>query len=383
MDAPQHRPRLCIVALNSAVPRLLGLVHDGAVGGHAVGGIEVQVVILARLLAERSWSVTLLVGDSGQAEKLEVDGITVVRALKRTGGALGKLAMVSQLLRSLRHTDCDIFLEQGASASAALTAFAAKVLGRKHVFWLASDTDAYCTDPRASRLPFHRRWIAAYALRTADLLIAQTDHQQGVVKERLGRESEVVHNPWPVGELKPHRHEPPTVLWVANLRWEKRPEMVLELAAAAPDVRFVMVGGPMPGNERLYERICQEQPNHPNLEYVGFVPFNEVGRYFEQASVFLNTSVVEGFPNSFLQAWDAGLPIVASFDPDGVLVREGLGYHCQTVDDFVGKIRMLLDQPQLRESMGQRAREHLRNQFGSEVVVGRLEHLLGKLDGTD
>jgi hypothetical protein len=62
------RPRLGIIALNPGVPRLLGLVDDGAIGGQAVGGIEVQVVALARALVERGWDVTFLTGDSGQPE---------------------------------------------------------------------------------------------------------------------------------------------------------------------------------------------------------------------------------------------------------------------------------------------------------------------------
>lgn len=367
---------VCIVALNRAIPGLLGLAGDSAPGGSAVGGIEVQVVTLARLLAQRGWHVKMLVADSGQAARCEVAGITIIRAQCRWGGAIGKLVRLSQLLRALRRTGPDVVVQQGASAVAGLVTLAVRALGRKCVFWLASDTDACCTDAKASRLAPSQRRIAAYALRAADLVVAQTRHQQELVRENFRRDSAVIHNPWPVGTLQPRRAEPPFVLWVANLRWEKRPEMVLELAAAAPAVRFVMVGGPMPGNEQLYDRVCREASDYPNLEFVGYVPFAQVGSYFERASVFLNTSLVEGFPNSFLQAWDAELPVVASFDPDGVLVREGLGFHCQTAGDFTANLTLLLNQPELREAVGKRAKAYLAAQFGADGVVEEVERAL-------
>ena len=381
MDDEKQRSRICIVAPNKAIPRLLGLVRDGAVGGYAVGGIEVQVVALARALAGQGWDLTLLVDDCGQAASAEVDGIKVVRACRRSRGLLGRLGALLQLCRSVRDTGCDAYLVQGVGTAASLTAFVAKRLGRRLILWLASDTDVTCTDRHRSRVPFWQRRIAAYAFRTAHTIVAQTNHQRDLVQERFGRGSEVIHNLWPVSDLQPRRADKLLVLWVANLRWEKRPEMLLELAAAAPEINFVMVGGPMPQNEQIYDRVRREQEAYPNLEYVGFVPFEGVGPYFERAAVFLNTSVVEGFPNSFLQAWDAELPIVASFDPDGLLVREGLGYHCEAVGDFVSTLRMLLANPTLRTSIGERAKAYLRAHYGPEAVVPQLDRLLAHVTG--
>ena len=46
---------------------------------------------------------------------------------------------------------------------------------------------------------------------------------------------------------------------------------------------------------------------------------------YDRAKVLVNTSDVEGFPNSYLQAWIRGVPVVTLIDPDGVIEREGLG----------------------------------------------------------
>ena len=40
--------------------------------------------------------------------------------------------------------------------------------------------------------------------------------------------------------------------------------------------------------------------NVPNLTLCGRGPYHEIGDFYDRAKVFVNTSDVEGFPNSFL-----------------------------------------------------------------------------------
>jgi glycosyltransferase involved in cell wall biosynthesis len=291
-------------------------------------------------------------------------------------GAYATLRRTAELSRNLARLPVDVCLLQGIHGAAGLSSLLGHATGKRFVFWLASDTDATCTDPKTSRLSPSQRRLAAYGLRTADALVAQTEYQAQLVKERLGRDSVVIPNLWPVDSLKPGQADKPTALWVANLRWEKRPEMFIDVAEATPELRFQMVGGPMKDNQDLYERVLAREKEVPNFEYIGFVPFGEVGQWFERSTIFVNTSVVEGFPNTFLQAWDAQLPIVASFDPDGVLTRKQLGYHCENVPQFADRLRELMADQQQCRYLGQRGKEYLRDHFSPEAVLPKLEGLL-------
>jgi len=138
------------------------------------------------------------------------------------------------------------------------------------------------------------------------------------------------------------------VLWVNNLRPFKRPDLVLELAMKLPGLRVVMIGGPCNGHEDLFEEIRQQAEGISNLDFKGYVPYQEVNAYYARARIFVNTSDSEGFPNSFLQSWVRGMPVFSFFDPDGIITRERLGDSPDGVDQMAMEVSALLkDQARL------------------------------------
>ena len=127
--------------------------------------------------------------------------------------------------------------------------------------------------------------------------------------------------------VEPPRPQPQVVrdidvLWVSNLRALKRPELVLELARQLPHVRFTLAGGPMPGGQTYYDDVAAAAARLPNLTMLGPVRYRDSGELFDRAKIFLNTSSIEGFPNTFLQAWIRGVPVVTLFGPTHVAWSE-------------------------------------------------------------
>ena len=62
--------------------------------------------------------------------------------------------------------------------------------------------------------------------------------------------------------------------------------------------------------------------------------YADSGALFDRAKIFLNTSSIEGFPNTFLQAWIRGVPVVTFFDPDSLVQRLQLGTVANSVDEM-------------------------------------------------
>ena len=162
-------------------------------------------------------------------------------------------------------------------------------------------------------------------LRCANVIAAQTEFQAQMLRENHGLESTVVN----MMVEPPHRSAEDKkdidVLWVSNLRALKRPELALELARQLPEVKFTLAGGPMPGGETYYEDVRAAAARLPNVTMLGAVRYAETGALFDRAKIFLNTSSIEGFPNTFLQAWIRGVPVVSFFDPDSLVQRLPLG----------------------------------------------------------
>ena len=165
------------------------------------------------------------------------------------------------------------------------------------------------------------------------------------------------------------------VLWVGNLRPLKRPELVLELARQLPGVKFTLAGGPMPGGQTYYDDMIAAAARLANVTMLGPVRYRDSGGLFDRARLLLNTSTIEGFPNTFLQAWVRGLPVVTFFDPDGLVQRLPLGRVARSLDDMREGIRGLLEDDLERDAIGRRAREYVGREFTSSVAARYLELL--------
>ena len=82
----------------------------------------------------------------------------------------------------------------------------------------------------------------------------------------------------------------------------------------------------------------QELRATPNIEYLGHVAPEKAEQVIAGAAVFLSTSDEEGFPNTFVQAWSSGTPVVSlKIDPDRIIERLGLGTVSENVERAIDR----------------------------------------------
>ena len=381
--------RICFV---TTLPGMLPLLTNAATR-ESGGGIQVQMTLFADALAARGHEVCFVVAEppeDGQASPSTPHSrFRLVQAYDRNaGGPLRGLRRLQGLWRALRRADSDVYILPGAGAFAAVIAHFCTRLRRRFVFWSASATDPVCHIPGPSRIARGKRDLTRYGISRAHLIIAQTEEQRRAFGDFMARDAAVIPNVWPLPEKRDtERFAASTglpfrfVLWVSNLRPEKRPEWALDIAAELGAIPFVIVGGPVHGYERLYEDLRARAVAMPNVTFCGLVPFDETPGYFGAAELLLNTSAVEGYPNTYLQAWAARKPVVASFDPDEVICRFGLGRHADSRAHLAAAVAALWQDEVLRRTMGDAGYAYLQEYHSAERVVSLLEAELTKLLG--
>jgi glycosyltransferase involved in cell wall biosynthesis len=355
--------RVCLVK-NAALP-VLSEEHKHA----RIGGEEVQHALLAKALVRMGVDVRLVVGDYGQPTEAVYEGVQTIRSF-REGSGLPVIRFVYprwiKLWRALAKADADVYYLSCAGMELGLAAMFCHSRGRRLVFRVASDSDC---DPARLLVPYARdKWLYEYGLRRCDAVIAQSALQQELLQRHYGLQSTVAQmlvEPASAGTGE----RDIDVLWVANLRRVKRPDRLLTVARALPQYRFHMAGGPFPGEQELYDRIAAEAAAIPNLTFHGAVPYRDVSRLFDRARLFANTSELEGFPNTFVQSWVRGIPVAATFDPDGVLAAHGLGAAAADERSLIPAIEALLSDAHLYETARAAVRRHFEQRHGEHVVL--------------
>ena len=375
--ADVRKPHICLV---SELRATYGLLMDESCD--VVGGAELQQSLIASALQGLGYPVTFVVSDCGQPDKVVTDqGITLIKARFPLGGMrrLGYLNQMLRLFRAMSRADADIYYQRIGGIATGVAAFFCRRKRRPFVFSVAHNTDL---DPSKPYPKWCYNKLYHYGLTHAAVVVVQTEDQMRLLKEKWGREGILIRSIFADVDEADRLRQRQHVLWVGNFKRMKRPEMFLDLAASLPRYKFVMVGGRAAGEERLFDEIGANAENIPNLHLTGAVPYKEVGRYFSEAKVFVNTSSAEGFPNTYLQAWCRGVAVVGTFDADSLISRYGLGRHCSTVEELVQAVDGFMKDEALLASVGEKAIRYVEEHHSPEAVTAQYDELFMSLYAT-
>jgi glycosyltransferase involved in cell wall biosynthesis len=349
------QPRLCIV-----------MPHHWAVSS---GGAEYQARCLTGELVRSGKYQISFVARAAPCEPLS-DGVEVFGiADSPHRPRIGYLADAVRLYRTLKRIRPDVIYQRVGCGYTAIAAYYARRNAIPMIWHASSDTDvsrALLVGSTNALTRTLEKCSVEFGLHNAHRIICQTKDQSRLLENHYDRRADAVVPNFHPAPLEPlDKTGPATVLWVANLKRLKQPEVFVRLAGRLRDlrnVRFVMLGSP-PVVSRCdkgwRDALLHSLQTIPNLEYIGPQSQTQVNQWLARSHLLVSTSLQEGFPNTFIQAWMRQVPVVSlHVNPDNVLEREAIGLCVKSEDQLVDAVRALLLDPRRREQYGHSARRY-------------------------
>jgi glycosyltransferase involved in cell wall biosynthesis len=348
-----------------------------------MGGAQYQAkCILDQLKKTKEYHITYLARILNKEYK--ADGYDIVQIAENKGiRKYGYIFDIFRLNKILKEVKPDIIYQRGLKAYTGILAYFSKKNNCKFIFHVAHDYDVIPDKNITIHSIIHplEKKVGEYGIRHADNIIVQTTQQLKWLEENYQRADGVlIKNFHPKPEEDINRSgDLIKVVWVANFKPIKRPEYFVRLAKDLEyidNVEFIMVG--RSGSKKIYQDLHEIIVNGKNIKYVGEKTIDQVNKILSESHIFVNTSIAEGFPNTFIQSWMRGVPVVSvSIYADGIFDAHQVGICGETYEGMKKAVVKLITNKRLREKMGRMAKQYAFKEHSIDNI-NKIIHLMEK-----
>jgi len=339
-----------------------------------IGGAEQQLVYLAKELSKRGYPVSFVTSGGHNQNIKKVARIDILSAYSNNCD-ISKLKKFLAFWKKLKEADADFYIfKLGIPPIVPLFG----VIHRKiTIKIMASNNEALKKDEiKGKRLNKIKNNLN---IKLSNIVISQNGFQKEKLKENFGIDSVKISNSIRTIPIDEFEKSEDYVLWVGTLRYVKQPDLFLDLAEKFPETKFMMIGG-KGESEELFEKIKRRAEKIDNLDFKGFVPYDQIYDDYKKAMFLVNTSKLEGFPNTFLEAWMFGKPVVSlKVDPDEIICKYELGFHSKSYSQMVEDINTLLKNKKYRKQLGNICRGYLEENHDIKKIADEYKKLLANL----
>jgi len=338
------------------------------------GGAEMQLRHLGRGFVQRGADVTFIVGEVGQRAVEHVDGMKVLRCPFRYYGSSWRhfVSDTRHLVSLVRGLSPDVILFKTPRTLAFSLSLVKAGGATKVVRIMAHDSDCDRQFVPVTNV------LYLLGARRMDGTVFQSYAQALLAQRRFGIRGRMIPNishsggfshATIVADCDVGHERDIDCLWVGTCDANKLPLEFLKVVRAFPERRFTMIMAPS-SDRALWQTIASQAAELKNLDFRGFVRYEETQEFFRRSRLLVHTSLREGFPNVFLQAWECGTPVVSMHvDPDGVIARNELGRVSGSISGVIKDVGELLGDENRRSAFGEGCTAYLTRTHAPHVVV--------------
>jgi glycosyltransferase involved in cell wall biosynthesis len=233
------------------------------------------------------------------------------------------------------------------------------------------------------------RWrgSAVPAMRLAHRIIVPSEYLVEVFR-RFGLHAEAIANFVELDRIPFRERSTPRPVFLSNRNFAAHYDVGSVLRAFAliqrahPDASLLVAGD---GEQRDELRSLARSLQLKQVEFLGGVAQREMPALYDRADVYLNSPRIDNMPNSVLEAFAAGLPVVTS-DAGGIpyIARDeetALMVPAGDPERLARAALRMLDEPGLAQRLTRAAREECEGRYTWEAVRGEWERCYLSLCG--
>jgi len=191
-----------------------------------------------------------------------------------------------------------------------------------------------------------------------------------IPKEKI----KIINNPIYKGEIIQNELRDNTIwlLTIGRFSKEKGHERLIEVMTKLPNNYKLRIMGDGILKNKI-ETLVKDKKIYDKVEFLGFLDESEKLKIINKSNLYIQTSFVEGFPNSLLQAVSLGLPAIAFDVPGGTkeIINEGNG--CLIEDGNLEAMAKKIQETPFEQFNAEKMQSDIIGRFGVQKVMSNLK----------
>jgi len=356
-----------------------------------VGGAEVAVKEITRRIPDFQWEMITVRLSRKDAKQEKVDNIKVYR-VGRGIGKLDKLLFPRRAARLADQLHKENHYDAVWSIMASFSGFAALFFKKKNpdIKFLLTLQEGDDLAEVEHKVRFVRKWFREIFTK-ADYIQAISNYLADWAK-KMGAKCpvEVVPNGIQNSEILKLKNglgikeDERVILTTSRLVKKNGIEYLIKAICKLQSVNCKLIICGTGELENELRKLTKGLQIEDKVKFIGFVPPEELPKYYAVADVFCRPSLTEGLGVSFLEAMGAGVPVIAT--PVGGIpdfLEEGkTGWFCKVKNpqSIADKVKYILDKKNKEkvEEVVKNAKEMVKQKYNWDIIAKQIEEIISE-----